>query len=201
VLISIIVYLFVSKRSKFLPVFIAIAFMGSLFLSTSIIERASKGLDSLDANEILAGRVDNIWLPLIEEYMQDPSKLMFGNGRYGILTSDVAARGYISDVSKAHNMYLEQILDTGIIGFVMVISLFIVFFKKVLRSLTYIHNNVAREYQYAIIASLISFGAAGISGRSLFPQLSNGYFWIILGLSFAIMRMEESSGEENVEEA
>ena len=98
-----------------------IAIVVSFFITGSIVERAEKGLKSKDLNEIFAGRVNDIWLPLIYEYRDNPQKMIFGNGRYSILTSKAASNAIILDVEHPHNMYLELILDVGLIGFFIVI--------------------------------------------------------------------------------
>jgi hypothetical protein len=188
-------YLLISKRAKFLPFLLVIIFGFSFVVSTSIIERASKGLGSKDRHEISAGRIDNIWIPLIDEYLENPKKLLFGNGRYAIISSDSAARGVILDVRNPHSMYLEQILDAGIIGLLIVMLFYVYLFKKIYKCIGAIKDVKTREYLYAVIVAMMSFFIAGITGRSLFPRVSNSYFWIILGVALAILMIQENSGD------
>jgi hypothetical protein len=192
-------YLVISQRKKFVPVLIVmIGFCLILIVSSVIIERASKGLDTMDRNEISAGRIDKNWLPLINEYLNEPNKLLFGNGRYATASSESAAKGLIpAGRSHPHNMYLEQILDAGIILFLFVISFFAFIMLNIFNSLKVIREKKTREYQYAVFVSLTSYFVAGITGRTLFPSGKNAFLWIILGLGIAIIRMNQQFKEDD----
>jgi O-Antigen ligase len=196
-ILTFIIYLIISKRAKFLPMLIAISFCLAFFVSSIIIERASKGLYSMDRNEISAGRIDNQWIPLIEEYLNDPFKLLFGNGRFSIVSSKQVTQGLMPDsMMHPHNMYLEQIIDAGIVSFILIISLFAFLMLKILKSLKFIENRMIREYQYAVFVSLTSFFIAGMTGRTLFPSERNGLLWIIFGLGIVIVHMTSKIEED-----
>ena len=183
-------YLIISKRSKFLPVLIVFSFCLTFFVSSAIMERATKGFSSGDRDEISSGRIDKQWLPLIEEYLENPYKLMFGNGRFSIVSSKYIAQGVIPDtMMHPHNMYLEQIIDAGIFAAILIFSLYAFIFLKIFHSLKAIKNRTIREYQYAVIVSLSSFFIAGITGRTLFPLETNGLLFIIMGLGIVITRL------------
>lgn len=194
-LLAFIFYLFISKRAKFLPVFLVLAFALSFIISASIIERASKGLESNDLELISAGRIEGIWLPLVEEFTGDAGDLLLGKGRYAILSSQAAQRELILIVEHPHNMYLEQLIDAGLIGLITFMLFFILLLKKAFKSLGNIRDYKVREYQYAMIVSIVSYLIAGMTGRSFFPLLSNGYLWIIAGLAIAIIYRFQYSGE------
>lgn len=201
-IISFLFYLFISKRSKFLPVFLTIAFGLSFIVSASIIERASKGLEEHDLESISAGRIDGIWLPLIEEHTRDSKKLLLGNGRYGMKISEAAQSSIMVSSSHPHNMYLEQIVDAGLIGFIIFILFFILLLQKISRNLHYLPNGRLKEYHYAIYVSIISYMLAGMTGRSFFPMFLNSYLWIVIGIAIALIRMlQESKRNSNYEKA
>ena len=185
----------ISKRAKLFPILFAIAIGFSFFISESIIERVSKGVYTRDRDEISAGRIDSTWLPLINEYSKDPMKLIFGNGRFAIQSSDAVARGMATDHSHPHNMYLEQVLDAGLIGLTVFISFFILLFKKLFYFFNRIENKKLNEYYYAVIISMISFFIAGLTGRTLFPSGKNCYFWIVAGIAIAIVRILQKDND------
>jgi len=194
-LLAFIFYLFISKRAKFLPVFLVLAFALSFIISASIVERASKGLESNDLELISAGRIEGIWLPLIEEYTGDAEHLLLGKGRYAILSSNAAQRDIIHIVAHPHNMYLEQLIDAGLFGLITFMVFLMLLLKKAFKSLGNIRDIRIREYQYAAIVSIVSYLIAGITGRSLFPVLSNSYFWLTTGLAVAIIYSFQHSRE------
>jgi O-antigen ligase len=197
-ILSFVFYLMISKRTKYLPLLFAIGIGVSFIMSANIIERASKGIDSGDRNKISAGRTDNTWLPLIEEYTQDPQKLLIGNGRYAIVSSKAVIQGYApDDFWHPHNMYLELIIDSGLVGFMCVVPLFVLILRKIHKNLGTVRDLKIREYHYAVIVSMISYFVAGITGRSFFPGLKNSYLWIIIGIGIAMLQIRETSGEQN----
>ena len=196
VTVSFILYLLLSKRTKVFPILLVVAFGFSSIISTVIVERASKGLKSGDWDEIFAGRVQGIWVPLVEEYGKSPAKLLFGNGRYAILSSDSATRGIILEtVEHPHNMYLEQILDVGIFGLILIIAFFAFLLKRCYVCLRRSNNSEMKEYYSAFLVSLLCYFAGGLTGRSLFPTLTNSYFWFIAGITIALNRSSETLGE------
>ena len=186
--LSFIFYFVISKRTKYLPILMVIAIGMYVIVPTSIVERASKGIESGDVSEISAGRIDNIWLPLIDEYMQNPEKLLFGDGRYAAVSSAVA-KGH------PHNMYLEQIIDAGIFALIFILCFFVFFLRKAYKTLNNVRDGEMKEYLYAAIVSMTCYFGAGFSGGTLFPSRGSAYFWIVVGLTTAIVRLVEQSRE------
>lgn len=187
-------YFVISKRKKYLPLvlgFLLILLMSSSF--NTIKDRILTDIHTKNINKITAGRSHNIWLPLVDEYAQDSRKMLIGNGRYSITSSRAHAKGYIKP-GHPHNMYLELILDSGFVGFCIIMSLYVVFIMRIKRSLRWIKDMRLKEYQYAVLVAIITFLFSGLVGRSFYPQLQNAYLWIILGISVAIMKLQPVSG-------
>jgi len=154
------------------------------------------GFESKEYNEIFAGRIDGIWLPLLDEYTQASKKILFGDGRFATKVSDSAQNGIlVSAAGHPHNMYLEQILDAGLLGLMTFILFYFVLLKKASKNLRIINKYKIKEYQYAVIASLISYLVSGLTGRSFFPNAENSYVWIIVGMAIVINTIVENSGE------
>ena len=201
-LLSFVLYLVFSKRAKLLPVFLAALLGLSLIVSSAITERASKGFKSGNWDEIFAGRIVSIWLPLVDECLKDPIKLLFGNGRYAILSSECAARGTILEsIEHPHNMYLEQVLDAGVCGLITVLAFFAILLRKCYNASRNSNEFVLAEYYHIVTVTIISYFFAGMTGRSLFPTLSNSYLWVIAGLAIALNRLSENAKQERNKEA
>ncbi|MCA9401732.1 MAG: O-antigen ligase family protein, partial [Candidatus Omnitrophica bacterium] len=182
---SIIYYSYLTKRTKYLPIIMGLVLV--LFAGVAyqgIQERAMKGFESKDYEEILAGRFDGIWMPLVQEYTADHAKLMFGQGRFAIMASDSYRKGFLH-VEHPHNMYLEQLIDSGLLGAGLIFFVFIKMLMEVFRRLKNIEDPIQRDYQMAIWVGLLSFFISGFVGRSLYPQIQNTYFWIFFGLAYA----------------
>ena len=193
---SIIFYFMISRRTKLLPVFLGIAFiLFSITSYTAIKERVLYKTDTKSVDSITAGRVDNLWKPLIYEYLQNPEKMFLGNGRRAIFYSDSISRGMILDTGHPHNMYLEMILDCGILGLVFFIYFFSVLLLKIKNAVLSTENPVLKEHLFAVLTAIISFLISGLVGRSFFPQINNSFLWIILGYTFILLKINLEEAE------
>jgi len=186
-----ILYLVISKRTKYLPVFLflgagVVLLLSTSMISESIIDRATSRIDTGDINAISAGRLDLLWIPLAQEYLQHPVDILLGKGRYAMLTTAAARQGFILGASHPHNMFIEQILDAGLIGLSFFLSCFALILYRTYRSLHGIVDTVLKEYQVGIVVAIISFLAGGMTQGTLFPDLENTNIWAVLGLGLVI---------------
>jgi len=142
-----------------------------------------------DLNTATSGRTHDIWIPLAKEYTYDYKGVLVGKGRFAIFTSSTYENKMIWQAAHPHNMYFELILDSGLLGFFIMIGIFSIVGMNIFKSVSAIKDNKLRYYQCAIIVSIIAYLITGLTGRSLFPILANSYFWIVLGCGIAISRM------------
>jgi O-antigen ligase len=193
VLFALVFYPILSKRRQFLPGLIICSLMLAAFTPSIIKERGLKGLEEGDANEVSAGRVEDIWAPLVDEYINSSPKLLLGNGRRAIVYSDAAKEGKILEVDHPHNMYLELILDSGLVGLAGLMPFYIILLTQTYRSLKFINEYEIKEYQYAVIVSLTGFLISGLTNKSLFPGDDNFYLWVVMGFAFSTIRWSQYS--------
>jgi O-antigen ligase len=192
---SILTYLFISKRAKWLPIFLVVILALLISLPERITERATKGFYSMDRNEISAGRVDNIWLPLIKEIADDPKAVMFGQGRYATVSSEAHKKKLIIQAMHPHNMYLEMVMDAGLVGLLLVMGLFAYLLRKVYLCISIAGHDRFREYEIAVMTSLLCFLLSGVTDRTFFPDEINGYLWMTVALAFVLNRHLEHNPE------
>ena len=193
-------FMFLSGKLKWIPIAVAAAGIALYFLLPAIvIDRALTGIFSGGYDELSAGRVTFIWQPLLNELWTDPQLMLFGSGRFGILNTNAWQQGRISMVSHAHNMYLDGILDVGLVGLVIFLAFFAIviiqFLKnsvKYRRVLPY-HSNLLN----GCIASIICYLISGMTGRTFFPGIANAYLWLVIGLGIAICAFARRS-EKNI---
>jgi hypothetical protein len=190
--------MFISKRAQLLPV-ILVAALGMSFVATStIIERATTGIEAEDPNTFSAGRLDLIWLPLIEEILEDPVDIAFGRGRYGMVTASVHKEGLIRAASHPHNMYIEAVADSGVVGLVIFSALFGFLLQRTYRSIPRLRDPVVREYQCGVLISLAMYMMAGMTGRSFFPAVDNSFLWVVVASALVILKFVDQA-EDHVE--
>ncbi|MDG1710099.1 MAG: O-antigen ligase family protein [Schleiferiaceae bacterium] len=108
-----ILYLFLTRKFSTGRLFImVIASVVFYFFSNLIAEYLQRG-NSLDIAS-LSFR-DQIWLDIIQLLMQDLSQTFIG---YGVSNNSILSNLYIS-VSSAHSGYLQNIVETGIVGLIL----------------------------------------------------------------------------------
>jgi O-antigen ligase len=197
---AIVAYLTISKRKKMLPViFIVFALVVSTILaSTFVIERATLGWKEKDRQVISAGRIDDIWIPLIRENVSDPKKFIFGDGRYAIQASNTVLKGRLWKMTHPHNMYLELLLDAGIISLIIVASFYYVILRNAFHTLKHTTEAHLKENLYACIVSILCFLIAGMTAYSFFPENSNIFIWVILGCTVASFKLLSAKEISNV---
>jgi O-antigen ligase len=188
-ILSIFLYTFISKRIKTVPLVAGLLVAAALFVvPETVIQRATKGFETQDSNEILAGRIEGLWRPLIEEYAENPKAVIFGRGRYAIVSTKAHQTGSTLQAQHPHNMYLEAVMDMGIIGLVVFLSLFGFLLSRSFAKLAALTDKHVKENLVAAITSLICFLASGLTDRTFFPDDINGYLWIIVAQAFILMR-------------
>jgi hypothetical protein len=163
-------------------------------MPSTIKERAIYGIYTKDINVISSSRIEEIWKPIIHEYLNSPSKLIFGNGRYALLTSDVNSKSHILDVHLAHNIYLDQFFDSGIIGLLVFIGAYLLLIAMLIKT-SRKKEIPYRDYLLAIFISLFNYLIGGMVGRHSYPALENSLLWVVLGLAVAIIRLSSETAK------
>lgn len=138
-------------------------------LMPSAAQRMSMGFEGggedVDWNEVTAGRTGNLWPPIIEEIQKAP---LFGYGRLAILHTPafgkiLASEGFVP--KTPHNGYLEVMLDTGAIGLIIVLAVFV--------GAGIVSYRLMRQGQEPV---LVALGGVGLihAGGNLVNALSGG---------------------------
>ena len=188
VLFGVVLFYFVSGRFKYLPIIAIIIFLVLQFvLPESIIDRALTGIGEGDLNLISAGRIRYLWQPILTEIKTKPEVIWFGYGIHGITNMRAWQTGTIFSVGHAHNMYLDMVLESGLIGLFSLLAFYFHVLKKLIRGFYRKElNSYQKDLLAAAIVAIICYLISGLTGRRLFPSLSNIYVWIITGLGYSL---------------
>lgn len=191
------------KLLLFLPVVVMVA----LAFMPAVTERLSMGMGGrqgnivvqTDENRVTSGRTE-VWPYALRGISQSP---VFGYGRFGFLRSGVAAEyaaaGIEEEVGHPHNAYLEMLLDTGVVGFALVMPLYgvLVFYSlKLFRDKTDALNSAAGALCVALFLALL-IGSLG--AQTLYPREGVAGMWAAAGLMlrrYVDLRQAQESAEE-----
>jgi O-antigen ligase len=181
---------------KFNAKTVSLALLGgatvAMFAPGYLIGRITVGFDSGGGvDEVSAGRVEGIWLPLLPELSHSP---IWGNGLGSIMWSSALETGAVFAVSHPHNAYLEALLDMGVVGLVLLLAYYLHVWKgfRALASNAYLSPEMRGLFQGAT-AGLICFAVTGMAGSSLRPDSEFAYLWMAIGMMYGMLARRPTS--------
>jgi len=152
-------------------------------LPGAIADRATMGFGT-DLNTISAGRLNEIWIPLMPTFWDSP---LIGHGLGSILWSAPLKSGQILQVSHPHNAYLQALLDVGVVG----LALILAYFFRVWRGFRRLAGDATlsateRGFFEGAAAGLIAFAATAVAGSSLTPAADQCFLWFAIGMMYGL---------------
>ncbi len=157
--------------------------IGLAFMPGAVIGRMSLGLvGGGDVNEFSAGRVEEIWIPLLPELFKSP---IWGNGLDSTMWAKALWAEMMLPVTHPHNAYLQAILDMGLVG----LGLLLAFYWHVYRTCRDLGSNAnlsptMRGFFQGAVAGLLCFIVTGFAGSSLRPTPEFAFLWIAIGIMY-----------------
>lgn len=129
------------------------------------------------ADEISSGRLA-FWTQLAPEVLHNP---IFGNGLRSVMWSDYNRFGSGYKVNHPHNMYLEILLDTGLVGLLMTIALWWMVWKKT-KDLSREEGlpDVVRAYVNAAPGVFIAYLTFGLTNGHSYSSTDQLHLWLFV---------------------
>jgi hypothetical protein len=160
-----------------------------LVLGPTLIQLLAIGVtqkSGVSADQMLSGREESIWLPLLFEWFNDPQKLWLGHGLYSVRTSDVLFTGLLFPAGEAHNVYLEFFLDNGIVLFAIFIAGLVAWLVRTVRLGRRLNNGLF----WVLFLCIVSYLIMGFSGHHYFPYDDNGTMFPIVAALINVIRLK-----------
>lgn len=176
--------LFLLSRRHLAGLLLAIATLAVILavMPGAVFDRLGAGWGS-GLNAVTAGRVENIWLPLLPELWRQP---LIGNGLGSIAWSDAMRSGSILLVTHPHNAYLQAMLDLGLIGLLLLLSFFVGLWRQFRQASRRPDiDPLWRGFFAGAAAGMVSLLIAGWAGGSLLPSIEQTFLWFAVGLLYA----------------
>jgi len=176
-----VLFLISRRQIGSLLVGLVVAVAALYFLPEPIYQRVTTGM-GMGANAVSAGRIDNIWIPLIPDLMKSP---FYGQGIGAMLWSDAVRSGKSLLVTHPHSAYLQTILDMGLIG----LALLCAYFLHVWRGFRALASNPAlsaseRGFFQGAAAALLAFLIMGFADGSFTPAPEQAFLWFAIGMMY-----------------
>ena len=190
------IYLFSRRTMKTFLLAVILVPLGVILAPGAFWSRLQAGVGE-GLNEITAGRVDEIWLPLIPEVLASPP---WGRGLGSIMWSDAMRYEQMAFVGHPHNAYLQAYMDMGIIGAAALVLFWIYAWVNFRR--------LAKDYRVSVelqgffegaAAGVIAMLVTGIAGSNLRPVPEQGFLWLALGIMWGVQRHLRRAEKAEVE--
>ncbi|WP_156944547.1 O-antigen ligase [Bradyrhizobium sp. Ec3.3] len=184
--------LFLIQRRRFDILVLGAAAIGItsfLWIGQSVYALFSTGFgdsSGLSANSLLTGRVDYIWVPLLNEWTNDIGLFLFGAGRYGMMTSQLWDTGTLIHAVHAHNAIIGFFLDCGAIF----TSVLIIFLLVGITSAWRVGRSLNSDLYWALFACIFGYGIGMMTDREIFPTLQNMYVFPIIAMMINLARLQ-----------
>jgi O-antigen ligase len=179
------IYLFSRRHVKTLALAAATIPVALFLMPGAVWYRMTLGFGE-GLNAVSAGRVGEIWAPLVPTFMDSP---IWGKGLGSIMWSQPMIDGQLLAVAHPHNAYLETYLDTGLLGLALLLAFWILMWR---RFRAYSRDaRLTSELQgffEGAAASLLAFLVAGIAGSSLAPAPEQAFLWLTVGMMYGVQR-------------
>ena len=180
---------FLYRRGSFRMMFLAFLLVPLAVLLTppAVFERAATGVGSGDVDAISAGRVDEIWRPLLPDIA---SSIVLGRGLSSVLWSEPAHSNdfFMSGrIGHPHSAYLGMALDFGILGGLIVLGFFWHLWK-LFGSLAAAHPvPLWRDFFQGASACVLVLLVQGITDDRFTPTVEQCYLWLAYGLALGLV--------------
>lgn len=151
-------------------------------------------VDSSDfsADAVLTGRVDYIWIPLLDEWTSNIGLFLFGAGRYGIVTSEQWDAGTLIHAAHAHNAILDFFVDCGALFTCALIVFLLIGVATALR----VGRQLNSALYWALFTCIFGFGIGMFTEREIFPTVDNMYVFPIIAMMINLARLHALGGRE-----
>src|SRR5688572_23358295 len=156
-----------------------------LFAPGALWSRLQMGMGE-GLNEITAGRLEEIWMPLLPQALSTPP---WGHGLGSILWSKAMRFGEMYVVTHPHNAYIQLYMDLGLIGAMLVLAFWLYTLVSFWRLTA--EKRLRPEMQgffEGAAVGLVSALVTGIAGSSLMPRPEHCYLWLAIGLMWGVKK-------------
>lgn len=194
-------YIWHAKRVGLGLAMITIIVAGAALAPEAIQERMMTGFGGESVTQQLTGRVEDdeltagriwIWQQLAPEIIRSPTSLLVGRGMSSVQWSAAARDGRYHS-AHPHNLYLEMLMDLGVLGAAAVFAFYYyvwTLFKRL--SVDSRIDPYMRGVFLGSLSGMMGLASFGLSNGHYFPAVEQLYFWVSIGLALGYERLTQS---------
>ncbi len=189
-------------RWRKLLVFIPVALVALAVVVPGARERLLQGFGQRQGNftvesstyHMTSGR-DIAWPVVIDEIEKAP---LTGHGRLGMVTTgarDYLIEAYDESFPHPHQAYLEQLLDNGLVGFLIVVPFYLYLFFKSVPLVLERRDPLVCAVGCASFCLLLALLIGGLGGQTFYPREGAVGMWAAIGLALRVSLERQFAGQ------
>lgn len=182
------------SEKRLIPLGIVLLLLMPFILPASLWARLASSVTMSDSSSLYRMSIYSASLDIIGHYWQTGIGIGAFNQIYPLFSLE-AANAYHS-----HNLFLQEFIELGVVGFSILVLLFLFFFQKLYSTM----RAVPKRFQFLLGAVFGGFGGLllqGITDHLWFDYKIVLFFWCFIGLGMAAvrvgMKMNEREKGEN----
>lgn len=182
------------SEKRLIPLGIVLLLLMPFILPASLWARLASSVTMSDSSSLYRMSIYSASLDIIGHYWQTGIGIGAFNQIYPLFSLE-AANAYHS-----HNLFLQEFIELGVVGFSILVLLFLFFFQKLYSAM----RTVPKRFQFLLGAVFGGFGGLllqGITDHLWFDYKIVLFFWCFIGLGMAAvrvgMKMNEREKGEN----
>ncbi len=160
-------------------VFAMIALIVGLIFFDPIMERLGTGVATGNRAEISAGRLDKIWMPLLDDFSLT---WLFPHGPSAIMWSKPMLNGSILFVGHTHSAYVGLLYDYGILFGTAIAGFLIYLFRQFVRFYQQESDPGMRHLFEGAAVAMLVIAIQGISDDRFTPTVAQTPLWCAVGI-------------------
>lgn len=90
---------------------------------------------------------------------------------------------------SAHHAYLQMLAETGLVGFMSFIALFVITFRQIIKAYSRMGDMFIKTSLLSFIAAISSFLITGFFESVLWQPRQTYFFWFLFGIGFSFTRI------------
>ena len=181
------------SEKRLIPLGVVLLLMMPFILPESLWTRIASSVTMSDSSSLYRVSIYSAAFDIIRHYWQTGIGIGAFNQIYPLFSFE-AANAY-----HAHNLFLQEFIELGIVGFVVMVLLFLFFFQKLYSAM----RTAPRRFKFLLGAVFGGFAGLllqGITDHLWFDYRIVLFFWCFIGIGMAVVRVAEKKGERETEE-
>ena len=190
-------FLYRKRRFDFMVIGLLLVPLAVLFMPEAVVQRAATGLGNGDLDAISAGRVNDIWRPLLPSIAASP---VAGQGLSSVLWSEPAKTNNFftaGRIGHPHSAYLGMLLDFGLLGALVVVAFFVHMWRTFTALARELPQPLWRDFFAGAAGCVLVLMIQGVTDDRVTPTVAQSFLWLGYGAALGFVSRQRSAVADN----